>query len=407
MAKVVLAYSGGLDTSVCVRWLKQKGLTVLTYSANLGQCESLEPLGERALKSGATSAHMGDLRRRFVHEYVWPAVRAGAMYGDGYLLATALGRPLIAFELVRLAVENGAEYIAHGCTGKGNDQVRFEASVAALAPHVKIIAPLREWHLKTREEEMEFAREHRIEVPVTRESPYSYDCNLWGTSIECGKLEDPWEAPPEDAYVMTKGLADAPDEPAEVALRFEEGIPVALDGEELGGVELIARLNELGGEHGVGRIDVVEDRLVGIKSREIYEAPAATAIFTAHRATEAMTLSRDLRQLSAHLSAVYGRLVYYGLYFSEMREALDAYFSRTQKHVSGEMRVRFYKGMCTVSGRRSDRPLYDKSLATYDAGDLFDHSAAAGFIRLWSLPLKVEAARGRKVEKEEIRKKDR
>ena len=407
MAKVVLAYSGGLDTSVCVRWLKQKGLTVLTYSANLGQCESLEPLGERALNSGATSAHMGDLRRRFVEEYIWPAVRAGAMYGDGYLLATALGRPLIAFELVRLAVENGSEYIAHGCTGKGNDQVRFETSVAALAPHVKIIAPLREWDLKTREEEIEFAKEHRIEIPVTRESPYSYDCNLWGVSIECGRIEDPWEPPPDSAYLMTKSPAEAPDKPDEVAVRFEEGLPVALDGEKLGGVELITRLNELGGEHGVGRLDVVEDRLVGIKSREVYEAPAATIIFTAHRALEAMTLTRDLRQLSSHLSAVYGRLVYYGLYFSEMREALDAYFLRTQRHVSGEARVRLYKGSCVVTGRRSGRPLYDKSLATYDVGDLFDHTAAAGFIKLWSLPLKVEAARARKVEKEEIRKSEK
>ncbi|MHC4250122.1 MAG: argininosuccinate synthase [Planctomycetota bacterium] len=398
MAKVVLAYSGGLDTSICIPWLKEhKNVDVVAFSADVGQGEDLTPLPEKAKKSGAVDIQIVDLRERFVAEYVWPALRAGALYGDGYLLATALSRPLIAAELVRIAEETGAEYISHGCTGKGNDQVRFEASVAALAPGLKVIAPLREWDLLTRDEEIEYAAERGIPVPVTKKSPYSYDRNLWGISIECGVLEDPWERPPEDAYLLTKSPADAPDEAVEVEIGFDKGLPVSLDGEALGGVDLIERLNSLGAEHGVGRLDVIEDRLVGIKSREVYEAPAGAILDTAHKAVEALCLPKMVLEMQRVLALRYGRLVYNGLWFSLLREAMDAFFDRTQSEVAGSARIRLFKGTATVTGRKSDRALYDKSLSTYDVGDRFDRAASEGFVKLCSLPLGVEGARGRRV----------
>ncbi len=401
MAKVVLAYSGGLDTSICIPWLKEhKGVEVIAFSADVGQGEDLTPLPEKAKKSGAVDIRIVDLRERFVSEYVWPALRAGALYGDGYLLATALSRPLIAAELVRIAAETGAEYVAHGCTGKGNDQVRIEAGVTALAPELKVIAPLREWDLLTRDEEIEYAEERGIPVPVTKKSPYSYDRNLWGISIECGVLEDPWERPPEDAYLLTKSPREAPDEPVEIEIGFEGGLPVSLDGEALGGVELIERLNSLGAEHGVGRLDVIEDRLVGIKSREVYEAPAGAILDRAHKALEGLCLPKMVLEMQRVLALRYGRLVYNGLWFSLLREAMDGFFERTQAEVAGSARVGLFKGSATVTGRKSDRALYDKSLSTYDVGDRFDRAASEGFVKLWSLPLGVEGARRRRTQGE-------
>jgi len=397
MAKVVLAYSGGLDTSICIPWLKEhKNVEVIAFSADVGQGEDLTPLPEKAKKSGAIDIRIVDLRERFINEYVWPALRAGALYGEGYLLATALSRPLIAAELVRIAEETGAEYVAHGCTGKGNDQVRIEAGVTALAPQLKVIAPLREWDLLTRDQEIEYAAERGIPVPVTKSSPYSYDRNLWGVAIECGVLEDPWERPPEDAYLMTKSPAEAPDEAVEVEIAFEQGIPVSLDGEALGGIDLIERLNALGGEHGVGRLDVIEDRLVGIKSREVYEAPAGAILDTAHKAVESLCLPKTVLEMQRALALRYGRLAYNGLWFCLLREALDGFFERTQAEVTGSARVRLYKGTVTPTGRKSDRTLYDKGLSTYDIGDSFDREASEGFVKLWSLPLGVEGARGRR-----------
>ncbi|MHC4917060.1 MAG: argininosuccinate synthase [Planctomycetota bacterium] len=394
--KVVLAYSGGLDTSVCIPWIKDnKGSEVIAFSADLGQGEELAPVEDKARKSGAVKVYIEDLRERFLTEFVWPALRARATYSNGYLLATALGRPLIGAELVRIALENDADGVAHGCTGKGNDQVRIEAAVRALAPKLEVIAPLREWDMKSREEEIEYAKERGIPVPVSKKSPYSYDRNLWGQSIECGVLEDPWASPPEDAYQMTKNPESAPDAPVRVELEFENGVPVGLDGKARNPVELVEQLNEIGGEHGVGRCDVVEDRLVGIKSREVYEAPAGTIIYAAHRSLMETTVSRDLIHMAAPLSAEYGRLTYYGLWFSHQREALDGFFASMNRVISGKVRLRLHKGSAVVEGRQSPESLYSEKLATYTVEDVFDHSAAQGFIKLWCLPLAAEAARAK------------
>jgi len=399
MPKVVLAYSGGLDTSVAVRWLKEeRNLDVLTFSANLGQQIDLEAVAEKSLETGAKSAHVGDLRERFVDDYIWPTVRAGALYGEGYPLATALGRPLIVEELVSLAEENGAAFVAHGCTGKGNDQVRFETAVAGLAPHLKVIAPLREWHMKTRDDEIDYARRYNIPIEVTKEKPYSYDRNLWGLSVECGELEDPWNRPPEDAYEMTASPESAPDQAETIVLGFEEGIPVTLDGERLGGVELIEKLNETGGRHGVGRLDCVEDRVVGIKSREVYEAPGATIVHAGRSAIANLACSKEVLRVSENLSALYGQLIYEGLWFSDIRRALDEFYRKANEVVTGEVRMRLYKGSVVVEGRRSPESLYDLKLASYGEEDAFDHEASTGFVKIWSLPRMVEAIRARRSE---------
>ncbi len=396
MSKVVLAYSGGLDTSVIVHWLKaEKGMDVVTFSADLGQGEYLEPVAERALEIGAVSAHVEDVREKFVKEYLMPGLKAGACYEGGYPLATAFGRPLIAAELVKIAREEGCQYVSHGCTGKGNDQVRIESTVAALAPDLKMIAPLREWKMKSRDDEIEYCRKNNIDMDVTAEKPYSYDRNLWGVSIECGILEDPWASPPEDAYLMTVAPEAAPDEPVEVEIGYQRGVPAALNGRSMGALDIINELNEIGGAHGVGRFDQVENRLVGIKSREVYEAPAAVILHGGLRALESMCWSGDLMHFVAPLRERYARLVYDGRWFTQLRDTLDAFFDEAHKVTTGEVRVKLYKGTATVTGRRSKYSLYDMSLATYTCDDSFDHSAAEGFIKIWSLPAKGEARRGR------------
>ena len=389
--KIVLAYSGGLDTSVAIRWLQERyGAEIATLTMDLGGQVDLEGARQRALDIGAIRADVMDAREEFVREFVWPALRAGAIYEGVYPLATALGRPLIAKHLVRIAQEEGASGIAHGCTGKGNDQVRFDVSAAALAPALKVVAPAREWGM-TREDEIAYAKERDIPLDLNKRSAYSTDENLWGRSIEAGDLEDPWMEPPEEAYAWTVAVAAAPDEPRSVEIRFAEGVPVAIDGEELGGVALIELLNEAAGAHGVGRIDHVENRLVGIKSREVYEAPAATVLHLAHRALEQMCLTKEQSRFKERLAQEYADLVYNGLWFTAHRRDLDAYVLSTQRHVNGTVRVRLHKGSATVTGRESAESLYRHDLATYDAGDTFDHEASVGFISVFGLPVRTQA----------------
>jgi len=389
--KVVLAYSGGLDTSVAIRWLKEeRGYDVIALTIDVGQERDIPQVQKRAEATGAIKAVVRDGRDLFVRYFVFPALAAGALYQGQYPLATALARPLIAKLMVDVAREEGATAVAHGSTGKGNDQVRFDVSTQALAPDLKIVAPLREWGL-TREEEIAYAQRYNIPVPVTKESPYSIDENLWGRSIECGVLEDPWQEPPEEIFAWTRPVAKAPDKPRYVEIAFERGIPVALDGQEMDGVALIERLHEWAGEHGVGRIDHLEDRLVGIKSREIYEAPAAVTLLRAHEALEQMTLSKAQRSLKARLASEYADLIYNGLWFTAHHQDLASYFQSTQRHVTGTIRMRLHKGQATTVGRRSPKSLYDFALATYDAGDQYDQSAAVGFIKIWGLPVQVQA----------------
>ncbi|HLB13193.1 MAG TPA: argininosuccinate synthase [Dehalococcoidia bacterium] len=388
--KVVLAYSGGLDTSVAIRWLQEKyGMEVVTFTADLGNDPDLEAIRQRALSIGAAKALVADVREEFVRDFVFPALKAGAVYEGEYPLATALARPLIARHLAEAARQEGAMAVAHGCTGKGNDQVRFDVSVGSLAPELKIIAPVRDSGL-SREEALEYAARHKLPVTVTKASPYSIDQNLWGRSIECGVLEDPWAEPPEDAFAWTRPVEETPDEPAYLAVSFQEGVPVALDGETLSGIEIIARLSRLAGEHGVGRIDHVENRLVGIKSREVYETPAAAVLLKAHRALEYLTLSKDQLRFKDTAAGKYSDLVYNGLWFSALRRDLDAFVESTQRYVTGQVRLKLFKGTCAVAGRRSPYSLYSHGLATYDRADQFDHSAAVGFIQLWGLPHRVQ-----------------
>ncbi len=389
--KVVLAYSGGLDTSVAVRWIQETyGLEVITLTINMGTHEDLEAVRQRALDVGAVKALVVDATDVFVDYFIWPALQAGALYEGVYPLATALGRPLIAKLLVDTARRHGARAVAHGCTGKGNDQVRFDVGIQTLAPGLDIIAPAREWRM-TREQEIDYAARHGIVVDVTKKSPYSTDENLWGRSIECGVLEDAWAEPPEDAYAWTVSAADAPDEPDCVEIEFERGIPVGLDGRTVGGAELIAELNTRAGRHGVGRIDHVENRVVGIKSREIYEAPAAVLLHAAHRALEAMTMTRPALRFKEIASAQYADMVYDGLWYSKFHQDLAAYMLSSQQVVSGTVRMRLFKGQATKVGARSPYSLYSRALATYDKGDQFDHRAALGFIALHGLPARTQA----------------
>jgi argininosuccinate synthase len=383
--KVVLAYSGGLDTSVCLKWLEQRGATPYALYLDLGQGEPADDVRNKALEIGAADAFVRDAKAEFAEEYVAPAIKANALYGGKYPLFTALGRPLIAKKLVETAREVGATHIAHGSTGKGNDQVRFDVTTASIAPDLTVVAPVRDWNMN-RPEEIEYAKEHGIPVPVTRESPYSVDANLWGRSIEAGPLEDPDHEPTQDVFELTAAREAAPDEPRYVEIGFGKGLPTSLDSEEMPLVELIARLNEIAGEHGVGRVDMIEDRLVGIKSREIYEAPAALTIIQAHRELETLTLTKDVLRFKSSVEQRYAELTYDGLWFTPLKAALDAFLNETQKTVTGTVRLKVYKGSSTIAGRTSPQALYSRDLATYDPNSTFDEAAAAGFITLWGLP---------------------
>ncbi|MBE6472821.1 MAG: argininosuccinate synthase [Coriobacteriaceae bacterium] len=389
--KVVLAYSGGLDTSICIKWLMDEhDLDVIAVIGEVGQeHEGLEAIRQKALRTGAIEAYVVDMREEFVNEYLTDAIRANALYENKYPLLSALSRPVISKHLVEIAHKHGAKYIAHGCTGKGNDQVRFETSVWLLDPTIKIIAPVREWPFKTRPEEIEWAAEHGVEVPVTNAKPYSIDDNLWGRAIECGVLENPWNEPPEDIYTMTGSPEAAPDKPEYVEIGFEAGIPNALDGEKMSFLDVIYKLNEIAGRNGYGRLDMIENRLVGVKSRECYEQPAALALITAHKALEDMCLEREVLHFKLGIEQKWAECVYYGQWFAPLKASLDAFISSTQNEVTGTVRVKFYKGTCTVVGRKSDYSLYDYALATYDKEDQFDHEASAGFIELFALPAKV------------------
>ena len=393
MKKVVLAYSGGLDTSVAVSWLKEQyDAEVVTLTVDLGGGSLREGVERRAMSAGASRAYVIDARERFITDYVWPHLQANALYQGAYPLATALARPLIAQLLVEVARREAADAVAHGCTGKGNDQVRFDVATHALDPGLEVVAPMRVGMGLTRDQEIDYANERGIEIPITKQSPYSIDVNLWGRSCETGVLEDPWVTPPPDAYEWTVEPTAAPD-PVEIVIDFEGGVPVAIDGERLGAVELVQRLHDQGGTHGVGRIDHVEDRLVGIKSREIYETPAATILHAAHRALEGLTLTRDTLRFNRLVADELSRLIYDGLWFSALSRDLRAYVASSQRVVSGEVRMRLDHGQAVVAGRKSPLSLYDKSLATYDEGDAFDHASAVGFIEIFGLPLRVEAAR--------------
>lgn len=385
--KVVLAYSGGLDTSCAVRWIRDTyGAEVVCFSAFLGEVSDRKMLTKRAYSAGASKVHIQDLKAEFAQDFILPALWAHARYEGKYFLATALGRPLIAKHLVQIAKLERADCVAHGCTGKGNDQVRLEVGVKTLNPKLKVIAPLREWSFRSREEEIDYAHKHRISISATKKSPYSIDRNIWGIAIEAGVLEDPWKAPPEEAYHMTRAANRTPSKPAEVTVRFERGVPSALNGKKLGFVPLIERLNELGGRYGVGRVDQIENRLVGIKSREIYEAPAAAILHLAHDELESLVLDRQLSHYKRILSEKYSDLVYEGLWFTPLREALDHFFASYQRRLTGEIRIKLDRGHAMATGRKSPHSMYSERLATYSAKDEFDRSAAEGFMKVWGLP---------------------
>ena len=386
--KVILAYSGGLDTSVAIKWLSDQGYDVVTLTADVGQILDTEEVKEKALKVGAVNAYVMDLRQEFVETMVWPALKANALYQGKYPLNSALSRPIISKYLVWVAEMEGAVAVAHGCTGKGQDQVRIEVCTNALNPGLKVIAPVREWHF-SRDAEIDYARENGIPVPVTAESPYSIDGNLWGRSIECGPLEDPWTEPPSDAFALTVDPWEAPEKQEYIEITFKKGIPVAINGTVMDGVTLIAELNKIAGAHGVGRIDMIEDRLVGFKSREVYECPATVCLLQAHQALESMTLTKDVIAAKADLSLKYAELTYTGFWFSPLKKALDAFFDSIQENVSGTVRVRLFKGASVVVGIKAEKSLYVESMATYSEGDAFDHEAAAGFIKIWGLPVKL------------------
>ena len=381
MKRIVLAYSGGLDTSVAIRWLAEKyDAEIIAVTLDIGQGEELTNVRERALAVGAVRAHVIDAREEFARDYVLPALQARAIYEDGYPLASALARPLIAKHLVAIARMEGATAVAHGCTGKDNDQVGLDISARALDPSLELIAPARDWEM-SRSDEIEYARVRNIPVPVTIASPYSVDSNL----------EDAWEEPPDDIYTLTRAPQQCPDEPAYIEIEFECGVPVRANGIDMALVELIESLETIAGAHGVGRIDMIENRLIGIKSREIYEAPAAVVLHTAHRELEKLVITRDLERIKQDMGRVYADAVYNGLWFSPTRHAIDAFVAAIQPRVSGTVRLKLYKGDCRVVGRRSDHALYDRDLATYGAGDRFDHAAAEGFIQIWGLPTQTAA----------------
>ncbi len=383
---VVLAYSGGLDTSVCVKWLSERGHRVIAFMANVGQGDPSAAAVRRAKVAGASRVIVRDVRREFVADYIWPALQAHAVYEGGYLLATALSRPLIAKHLVDVAHATRATAVAHGCTGKGNDQVRFEVTARILDPRLTIIAPVREWGFGSREDEIEYAQDHGIPIDVTKRSPYSIDQNLWGTSIEAGVLENPWAEPPAETYRSIRAPERAAGRPASVTIRFAQGVPVALNGARLAGVALIERLNRLGAAHGIGRSDMIESRVIGIKSREVYEAPAGAILLEAHQELERLVLDRELFSFKQAVGRKYAELIYAGLWFTPLKRSLDAFIASTQARVTGDVRLKLFKGRCQVTGRRSPHGLYRERLATYSAKDAFDQHASAGFIKIFGLP---------------------
>jgi argininosuccinate synthase len=394
--KIVLAYSGGLDTSVILRWLRETyGAEVVAFTADLGQGEELIPIREKALRTGASAVHVADLREPFVRDFVFPVLRANATYESGYLLGTSFARPLIARGQVEVALAEGADAVAHGATGKGNDQVRFELTYAALAPDLQVVAPWREWDLRSRTDMMAYAERHGIPVPTTPARPYSMDRNLFHVSYEGGILEDPWAEPPPKMFLLTVAPEDAPDVPAQVEVDFEAGVPVGVDGQRLGPVPLLERLNRLGGEHGIGRIDLVENRYVGMKSRGVYETPGGTILHVAHRAIESLTLDREVLHLRDSLVPRYAEMVYYGYWYAPEREALQAFMDRAQQDVTGTVRLKLYKGAATVTGRKSPRSLYRQDVVTFEADSVYRQKDAEGFIRLNALRLRLRALRDR------------
>ncbi|ODA18115.1 argininosuccinate synthase [Geobacillus thermoleovorans] len=388
--KLVLAYSGGLDTSVAIKWLQERGYDVIACCLDLGEGKDLDFVKEKALKVGAIKSYVIDVKDEFANEYALIALQANALYEGKYPLVSALSRPLIAKKLVEIAELEGAVAVAHGCTGKGNDQVRFEVSINALNPDLDVIAPVREWSW-SREEEIEYAKQHGIPIPVDLDSPFSIDQNLWGRSNECGILEDPWAAPPEEAYELTASLENAPDVPDVIEIGFEQGVPVTLNGKAYPLAQLILELNALAGKHGVGRIDHVENRLVGIKSREVYECPGAITLIKAHKELEDLTLVREVAHFKPIIEQKIAEVIYNGLWFSPLKDALVAFLKETQKNVTGVVRVKLFKGHAIVEGRKSPFSLYDEKLATYTSEDEFDHQAAVGFISLYGLPTKVHS----------------
>lgn len=386
--KVVLAYSGGLDTSVAIKWLQEKNYDIIALCLDLGEGKDLAFVKEKALSVGAIKSYMIDVQEEYANEYALIAMQAHTLYEGKYPLVSALSRPLIAKKLVEIAEQEGASAVAHGCTGKGNDQVRFEVSIQALNPYLEVIAPVREWKW-SREEEIAYAKENDIPIPINLDSPFSIDQNLWGRSNECGILEDPWAAPPEEAYEMTLALEDTPNKPEFVEIGFEAGVPTTLNGTAYSLSEIIKTLNALAGKHGVGRIDHVENRLVGIKSREVYECPAAMTLITAHKELEDLTLVKEVAHFKPMIEQKLTELIYNGLWFSPLKQALNAFLQETQKNVTGTVRVKLFKGHAIVEGRKSEYSLYDEKLATYTAQDEFNHDAAVGFISLFGLPTKV------------------
>ncbi len=395
--RVVLAYSGGVDTSVCIPYLMNEwGVEeVITLAADLGQGEELGPIQKKALKCGAVESLVEDATEVFVTDYAFPAIQANTLYENRYPLSTALARPLIAKLLVEAAAKYGADAVAHGCTGKGNDQVRFDVGITALNPNLKVLAPAREWGM-SREEAITYGEKFGIESPVKKSSPYSIDRNLLGRSVEAGPLEDPMVEPPEEVFAMTKAIADTPDEAEYVEIGFEKGIPISVNGNKLAPVALISQLNEIVGKHGIGRIDMIENRVVGIKSREIYETPALLVLIQAHRDLESLTLTADVTGYKRGIEQTYGELIYKGLWYSPLKPALDAFIQQTQETVSGSVRVKLFKGSAVIVGRQSANSIYAPDLATYGADDQFDHKAAEGFIYIWGLPTRVWSEKHRK-----------
>lgn len=401
MSKVVLAYSGGLDTSIIIPWLKENydNCEVIAVCGDVGQGDELDVVHDKALASGASKVYIADLKEEFVRDYVYPVIRSGAIYEGGYLLGTSCARPLIAKALVEVAKKEGADYIAHGATGKGNDQVRFELTIKALSPETKIIAPWRIWDIKSREDAVDFANAHNIPVPVTKKRPYSMDRNVLHLSHEGADLEDPANEPLDDLYLICNRPEDAPDEPEYITLTFEKGNAVKLNGEALTPLAMLEKLNELGAKHGIGILDIVENRLVGMKSRGVYETPGGTILYKAHQGLESLTLDRSTMEFKAHAAVKYAQLVYDGLWYTPLKEALDAFIDKTQETCSGEVRLKLYKGSVTTAGMTSPYSLYNEEFVTFGEDEVYNQADAEGFINLFGLPLKVNALMKRNLEK--------